>query len=85
MKEINDILLLDCLRTLATDDLFREIFAITGSLGRNLQGVDADLGTALGIINSSIAQLNQLRGKPERIIRCIEKDYDSESVVWQQI
>ena len=36
------------------------------------------------MIDSTIAQLNKLRGEPERIVICMEKDHNSASVIWQQ-
>ncbi len=69
---------------LATAYLFREIFASTGPLSRYLQRVDVDLGKALGVVQSAIDELNELRKKPEQMITCMEQNHDSESVIWQQ-
>ena len=69
---------------LATAYLFREIFAATGPLSQYLQGVDVDFGKALSMFDSTIAQLNKLRGEPDRIVRCVEQVHDSVNVVWQQ-
>lgn len=69
---------------LATAYLFREIFASTGPLSRYLQRVDVDFGKALGMVESAIDELNELRKEPERILRCVEQMHDSPSVTWQQ-
>ena len=69
---------------LATAYLFREIFASTGRLSRYLQRVDVDFGKALGMVESAIDELNELRKEPERIIRYVEQKHDSPSVTWQQ-
>ena len=58
---------------LATAYLFREIFASTGPLSRYLQRVDVDFGKALGMVESAIDELNDLRKKPERIIKYVEQ------------
>ena len=46
---------------LATEYLFREIFASTGLLSQYLQLVDVDFGKALGMVESPIDELNELR------------------------
>ncbi|CAB4034460.1 zinc finger MYM-type 1-like [Paramuricea clavata] len=69
---------------LATAYLFREIFASTGPLSRYLQRVDVDFGKALGMVESAIDELNELRNQPERIIRYVEQKHDSPSVTWEQ-
>ncbi|CAB4011234.1 zinc finger MYM-type 1-like [Paramuricea clavata] len=69
---------------LATAYLFREIFASTGPLSRYLQRVDVDFGKALGMVESPIEELNELRKQPERIISYVEQKHDSPSVNWQQ-
>ena len=69
---------------LATAYLFQEIFASTGPLSRYLQRVDVDLGKALGMVQSAIDELNELRKKPEQMITCMEQNHDSESVIWLQ-
>ncbi|CAB4011432.1 zinc finger MYM-type 1-like [Paramuricea clavata] len=69
---------------LATAYLFREIFASTGPLSRYLQRVDVNFGKALGMVESAIDELNELRKEPELIIRYVEQKHDSPSVTWQQ-
>ncbi|CAB4001481.1 H(+) Cl(-) exchange transporter 3 [Paramuricea clavata] len=65
---------------LATAYLFREIFASTGPLSRYLQRVDVDFGKALGMVESAIDELNELRKQPELIIRYVEQKHDSPSI-----
>ena len=69
---------------LATAYLFREIFASTGPLSRYLQRVDVDFGKALGMVESAIDELNELRKEPERIIKYVEQKHDSPGVTWQE-
>ena len=56
----------------------------TGPLSRYLQRVDVDFGKALGMVESAIDELNELRKQPERIIRYVEQKHDSPSVTWEQ-
>ena len=69
---------------LATAYLFREIFASTGPLSRYLQRVDVEFGKALGMVESAIDELNELRKEPERIIKYVEQKHDSPGVTWQE-
>ncbi|CAB4028589.1 zinc finger MYM-type 1-like, partial [Paramuricea clavata] len=69
---------------LATAYLFREIFASTGPLSRYLQRVDVDFGKTLGMVESAIDELNELRKEPERIVRYVEQKHNSPSVTWEQ-
>ena len=69
---------------LATAYLFREIFASTGPLSRYLQRVDVDFGKALGMVESAIDELNELRKEPERIIKYVEQKHNSPGVTWQE-
>ena len=69
---------------LPTAYLFREIFASTGPLSRYLQRVDVDFGKALGMVESAIDELNELRKEPGRIIKYVEQKHDSPGVTWQQ-
>ena len=60
--------------------LFREIFASTGPPNRYLQRVDVDFGKALGMVESAIDELNELRKEPEQIIKYVEQDFIEESI-----
>ena len=69
---------------LATAYFFREIFASTGPLSRYLQRVDVDFGKALGMVESAIDELNELRKEPGRIIKYVEQKHDSPGVTCQE-
>ena len=71
-------------QVLATAYLFGEIFASTGPLSRYLQRVDVDFGKALGMVESAIDELNELRKEPERIIQYVKQEHDPLGVTWQE-
>eukprot|EP00794_Sanderia_malayensis_P010422 gene10422-11514_t len=78
--------LAECFQTkqyVATAYLFREVFAITGPLSRYLQSVDIDFGKAISMIDSAVARLATLRGKPEKILESIEQDFNPAEVAWK--
>ena len=79
--------LLDTFKTkqfLATAYLFREIFAITGPLSRQLQSINIDFNRSLDLLDTALQQLYTLRQAPENIIESVERDFNPEEVQWKE-
>ena len=64
--------------------LFWEIFSITGLLSRMLQSVKIDSGKAQNMIEVALEQLQLLCDNPRKIIDCVERDFDSEDIKWEE-
>ena len=64
--------------------LFREIFATTGPLSRQLQAIEIDFGKALQLRDGAVQQMQELRENPQRLIEVVERDFNPEEYTWKE-